>query len=251
MEDYVRAAIENGMTEICFTDHIPLPDGMDPEHRMKAEEVEPYLERIAILNRKYREITVLAGIEVDYIEGFESYYKEFLSANYFDIVIMAVHFIKEWVGEQWVFNYEYSPETIPGQYKDYFNAVYKGVKTGLFDVLGHFDLIKRPGFPVMRTNRKDIDRILDEVKKKGMSIELNTSGLRKPIGETYPSMNILYMAVERGIPITMASDSHRPEHVGYLFDYWLNRLFSIEGLKLAQYRNRKCMSGPLGQPDME
>ena len=251
MEDYVRAAIENGIIEMCFTDHIPLPNGMDPEHRMKMEEVEPYLERIAILNRKFREITILAGIEVDYIEGFEPFYKEFFSTFNFDIAIMAVHFIKEWKGEQWVFNYEYSPETIPGQYKDYFNAVYKGVKTGLFDVLGHFDLIKRPGFPVMRYSRKDIDRILDEVKKKGMSIELNTSGLRKPIGDTYPSMNILYEAVDRGIPITMASDAHRPEHVGYLFDQWLNRLFGIEGLKLAQYRYRKCVSSPLGQPDFE
>ena len=78
MEEYVLAAIEKGIPEICFTDHIPLPNGEDTEHRMAIDELEPYLEKIAILNRKYREISVLAGIEADYVEGYETYIKEFL-----------------------------------------------------------------------------------------------------------------------------------------------------------------------------
>jgi len=82
-----------------------------------------------------------------------------------------------------------------------------------------------------------------------MSIEFNTSGLRKPINETYPSMEILKLAVKKGIPITMSSDSHRPEHVGYAFDYWLNRFFNIENLKLARYRDRICSVSLLGQPN--
>ena len=55
MEEYVEAAIERGITEISFTEHAPLPEGEDPDHRMAPEEVEFYLEQIAILNRKYRD----------------------------------------------------------------------------------------------------------------------------------------------------------------------------------------------------
>jgi histidinol-phosphatase (PHP family) len=247
MEEYVLMSIERGMTEICFTDHIPLPGDLDPDHRMGHDEVEPYLEQIALLNRKYKEISILRGIEVDYIEGLETYIENFLKTHRFDMVIMGVHFIEQWEGEQWVFNFDYTEETLPRQYKDYFDALYKGIKTGLFDVLAHLDLVKRPGYPVMRTNRDDVENILDEVKRQDMSIEFNTSGLRKPINETYPSMEILKLAVKKGIPITMSSDSHRPEHVGYAFDYWLNRFFNIENLKLARYRDRKCTVSLLGQ----
>ncbi len=248
MEEYVEAAIENGMTEICFTDHIPLPDGEDPDHRMKLEEVEPYLEQIAILNRKYREIPILAGIEADYVEGYESYLEDFISSFHFDLVIMSVHYIKKWANEQWVFDYEYTDETLPHQYSDYFDTVFKGVKTGLFDVVGHLDLIKRPRYSVLYSNHRKVGKILDAMKKHGMSLELNTSGLRKPINETYPSLDIIKLAVKRGIPITLASDAHRPEHVGYQFDWLVNRLFQFPDLKLAQYSKRKCVSRTLVQP---
>jgi histidinol-phosphatase (PHP family) len=47
---------------------------------------------------------------------------------------------------------------------------------------------------------------------------LNTSGLRKPVGEIYPSTLLLSLARERGIPICFGSDAHRPEEVGADFD---------------------------------
>jgi histidinol-phosphatase (PHP family) len=51
-----------------------------------------------------------------------------------------------------------------------------------------------------------------------MGIEINTSGLNKPVGEIYPSSLIVSMACEREIPICFGSDSHRPEDVGFGFD---------------------------------
>lgn len=251
MEEYVLAAIEKGLPEICFTDHIPLPNGEDAEHRMAIEEVEPYLEKIAILNRKYREISILAGIEADYVEGNETYIKEFLAGYHFDLVIMSVHFIKHWQNQQWVFNYEYSEATIPQQYHDYFQAMLKGIETGLFDIIGHLDIIKRPGFPVLATNREDVEKVLNAIKKKEMCIELNTSGLRKPISEMYPTQEILTMAIKKDIPFTMASDAHRPEHVGYYFDLLTNHLFNYNGLRMAHYNKRKCFDHFLAPQEIE
>ncbi len=251
MEEYVQAAIDHGITEMCFTDHAPLPDGMDKEHRMEEKDMEPYLEQIAILNRKYRDISLLSGVEIDYMEGSETYYKAFLSRYHFDLVIGSVHFIRKWGDGQWVFNFDYSEETLQQQYRDYFEVLINGIQTGLFDVVGHLDLIKRPGFPVMDTNRKDVEKVLAAVKAKGMSIELNTSGLRKHIGEIYPAMKIIEMVIKKQIPIAMASDAHRPEHVGYRFDQLLNRLFQYNDFMLAHYRKRKCISRRLAQPDTE
>ncbi|WP_456450292.1 PHP-associated domain-containing protein, partial [Hydrogenimonas sp.] len=46
-------------------------------------------------------------------------------------------------------------------------------------------------------------------------LEINAAGYRKPIGEAYPSRELLVMAYERDIPITFGSDAHKPEQVGF------------------------------------
>ena len=52
------------------------------------------------------------------------------------------------------------------------------------------------------------------IREADMAIELNVSGYRKPIGEAYPSRELLEIAFELGIPITFGSDAHKPEQVG-------------------------------------
>jgi histidinol-phosphatase (PHP family) len=248
MEEYVQAAVERGITEICFTDHIPLPGGQDSDHRMEPHDMEFYLETIAALKSKYRGISILTGIEADYMEGLEEYLEDFLSRYSFDLVIMAIHFIEKWTGDQWVFDFDYTEETLPRQYRDYFEVMLKGVNTGLFDIVGHFDMIKRPGFPVLETVPGDVVKVLDAIQKQNMSIEINTSGFRRSINQSYPAPEILEPAVERGIPFVLSSDAHKPEHVGYRFDWILNRLFHLTDLKLARYRGRECSVRPLAQP---
>lgn len=250
MEEYVVAAIENGITEICFTDHIPLPNDFDIEHRMAAREMDTYLEQIAKLNLKYhRDISILVGIEADYVEGLEPYLKKFLSRYQFDLVILAVHFVKQWGTDEWVFDFEHTRDTIQRQYREYFNALIKGINSGLFDVVGHMDIVKRPNLPVGRYNRKDVERVLDATKRKGMSLEINTSGLRKPIQQSYPSWDIIRQAIERKIPLTLASDAHKPEQVGFAFDDLFNRFFSHPDLQIARYYKREATVRPLTQPN--
>ena len=249
MEEYIESAIEKGISEICFADHIPFPDGFDSEHRMALEDMETYIEQINIMKRKYREISILIGIEADYMEGYENYYERFLDSFPFDLVIMSIHYIKKWSGNQWVFNYEYTRKTLKQKYRDYFNTMIRGIRTGLFDVVGHFDLVKRPGRSLLQTNNKEITEVLDTISKVGMTIELNTSGIRRPINDIYPSLEILELAIEKGIPIVFSSDAHQPEYVGYCFDELLNHLFNYTNFHVAQYNRRKLIVQKLAQPD--
>lgn len=244
---YVESAIERGLTEICFAEHIPFPDRFDEEHRMKMDQVDFYFEEIERCRGKYREITILAGIEADYIEQYEKFLDEFLSSYPFDMVAMSIHFVPGWPGDDWVFRFEYTPETLEQKYGEYFDTMLKGIKTGLFDMVAHLDIVKRPDYPVLSTNEEDIDIILQATKDAGMSIELNTSGLRKEIKQTYPSLGIIKRAVAIGIPIVLSSDAHRPMHVGYQFDPTLNRLFGFPGLQFAKYRQRRMITQHLSQ----
>ncbi len=248
MEEYVVSAIEKGLKEICFTDHIPLPNNFDLEHRMSMKEMDVYMDGITDLKRKFREIDIYVGIEADYSEGLERYLERFFKQYPFDVVILSVHFIQKWRTGEWVFRYNYTPQTIQRQYREYFDVLVKGIHTGLFDVVGHMDIIKRPRFPVMRSNHKQVEKTLEAAKRHKMSIEINTSGLRKNVEEIYPSGDIVIEAMEMGIPLILSSDAHKPEDVGYEFDNIINELFQFPGLKIAYYSQRKPIIRPLVQP---
>jgi histidinol-phosphatase (PHP family) len=56
------------------------------------------------------------------------------------------------------------------------------------------------------------------VKSVDMAVEVNTSGLRKPVKEVYPSEQILRILHEYKIPLALGSDAHSPDEVGRDFD---------------------------------
>ncbi len=55
---------------------------------------------------------------------------------------------------------------------------------------------------------------LQAMKKSNMVMEINTSGLRKPTAEIYPSETLLQVAYSMDIPITFSSDAHAVNQVG-------------------------------------
>jgi len=240
MYEYVEKAIELGIPEIAFTDHIPLPDDFDIAHRMAYSELEIYLNQIEKMKSRYPEIIIKAGIEADYFVGFEDYlYKSFQQFN-FDIVIMSVHFIKGWPKNNWVFSYYFPDRPIKDIYSDYLLAIKKGIETGLFDVLGHLDLIKSEDISILDYNETEVKSLLKSAKKHNMAIELNTSGMRKDVQEIYPTLDILPILMELELPITIGSDAHNPAHVGFYFnelDKQLSRYTKLNIVSIEQIKS--------------
>ena len=68
MEQYVEKALEKGVEEICFTPHIPLPDFPRGGHnlRMDPGEFDDYIKTLESLRSRYRDSTILCGVEADY-----------------------------------------------------------------------------------------------------------------------------------------------------------------------------------------
>jgi histidinol-phosphatase (PHP family) len=239
LADYARAGLARGLGEICFTPHVPLP-GYRPGFfggrlRMDPEEFPRYLEELEEARRSVPGITILSGIEADYIEGTEDYLSTFLSSWDFDFVLMSVHFIRSWPGDQWVFDLSADPRPLARIYDDYLDAVRAGIGTGLFDCLAHFDLIKQEGHPLIETHRAQIERIISLCRDRGMSAEVNVSGSRKAIGEPYPSWPIVRLMVEEGLPLVPGSDAHDPSHVAA-------GLEALEGTRLVRYRRRRILA---------
>jgi len=244
MEDYARSAREKGIGEICFTPHIPLP-GFRPGFwndrlRMHESDFPRYLAELEKTRRLFPDLTILSGIEADYIPSMEGYLERFLSSHSFDFVLLSVHFVSAWSEDEWVFEYNGS-RTLPSVYRDYFQEVRRGAGTGLFDCAAHLDLIKQPGKPVMETNRDDVEATLDALARSGMSVEINTSGSRKGIEELFPSDDIIHLMIQRGMPLVTGSDAHDPSHVGQQFAELGARWGTGLDAALVQYRARRML----------
>ena len=80
---------------------------------------------------------------------------------------------------------------------------------------------------------------LNAIKKSGMVLELNVAGFRKPIAEAYPSLSLLKQAFELDIPITFASDAHKPEQVSMFNDEIISMARSVGYKECAYFKNRE------------
>jgi histidinol-phosphatase (PHP family) len=238
IEEYARAGLARGLSEICLTPHVPLPDFrpgfFGNRLRMDPDEFPRYLEELEEARRRVPGITIMSGVEADYVEGTEEYLERFLGSHSFDLVLMSVHFVRAWPDNQWVFDLSADPRPIGRIYDDYLEAVRAGIETGLFDCVAHLDLIKQKGHPLMDTHRAEIEQIVRLCRDRGMSAEINLSGSRKAIGEPYPSWPIVRLMVEEGLPLVPGSDAHDPSRVA-------DGLEALEGTKLVRYRGRRIL----------
>jgi histidinol-phosphatase (PHP family) len=103
-------------------------------------------------------------------------------------------------------------------YEEYYRAVRESAKLGVFDIIAHFDLVKKFG----PCSRKLVDELLwaalEQIRKADLCIEINTSGWRRSENEAHPSERILSFAKDLSIPMTLGSDAHTPGDVGRDFD---------------------------------
>jgi histidinol-phosphatase (PHP family) len=84
--------------------------------------------------------------------------------------------------------------------------------------MGHVDLVKKFGHRASADLTPEVERTADAFKKSGVTVEINTSGLRKPVNEIYPSLQVLKIYRGHDVPITFSSDSHDPRDVGKDYD---------------------------------
>jgi len=233
---YVEKAIENRVDIFGISDHAPMD--FDREYRMRFEDMDNYLKSIDEVAERYRDkITILKGFEVDYLPD---YLDDRVLDSEIDYLIGSVHFLKGWGFDNPEFIGRYEREDINQLWLDYFQEIENMAKSGLFQIVGHIDLMKVFKFMPNSLKIEDIvEPSLKAIKDSGMAIEVNGAGYRKPIGEAYPSLSILKMIYEMNIPITFGSDAHKPEQVGVYHQRMEEEAKKIGFRQVAVFRNRE------------
>jgi histidinol-phosphatase (PHP family) len=164
------------------------------------------------------------GVEVDYQARFEPEIRAFLDATEYDFVIGSVHY----VGGRFALCDAYFDGPERERYRAHLEETLHAVRTGLFDVLGHLDIVKRYGvrhYGPFDPERyaEPIEAVLRACVETGTGIEINTSGLRGPPGETLPTLPVLRRYHELGGEVlTIGSDAHRADDLAQGIPYALS-----------------------------
>jgi histidinol-phosphatase (PHP family) len=189
------------------------------------------------------------GVECDFVPGAEDRTATKLEARDFDYVVGSVHFLGEDAVDHpgWdVWEGAGDPDEV---WRRYFESLAECARSGLFDILAHPDLVKvwggsRP-LPE-RDLRHFYEPAVAAIAESGIAVEVSTAGLRKPVGELYPSREVAEMCVEAGAHFALSSDAHLPEQVGFEYDRAVSFLDDLGISEICVFEERRRSLAPLG-----
>ena len=190
------------------------------------------------------------GIECDFVPGAEDRTAAMLEARDFDYVVGSVHFVGDEAvdHEGWDAWERGDPDRV---WHRYFETLAECARCGLFDILAHPDLVKvwGSGRPLPdRDPRHYYEPAIEAIAESGIAVEVSTAGLRKPVGELYPSRAFAEMCVEAGAAFSLSSDAHLPEQVGSGYDRALAFLDQLGVERISVFERRQRRLEPLGAP---
>ncbi len=218
MERYVERALEAGLAEMGFSDHLFLywvpPLERDPELGMAEWELDFYVQDVERCRALYgRDINIRLSTEADFIPGHERELEAILRRYDWDYVVGSVHFVGGWGMDDSRYLAGYDRWAIDDLYRTYFDLIGQAAETGFFDVMGHVDLVKKFGHRPTEDQQDGYARLASRLAASGVCVEVNTAGLRKPCAEAYPHPGLLRACRAAGVPTTFSSDAHAPGEV--------------------------------------
>ena len=224
--EYLEVAKTRGLKQMGITEHDRYLEDIDLSAYQEARE-------------EYQEVELRLGIEIDFVPGAEERMERDANALPYDYVIGSVHRVQ---GEEVDHpdHREIYEKLEPYElYERYYANVREAALSGRFEILGHPDLIK-----IFRTYPdQDITPMLEEtadaVAESGVVVDVNAAGLRKPIGEVYPSRQLLEMLHRRGVPIILSSDAHAPDQVALGYDKSLKLVHEVGYREVVTFKERE------------
>lgn len=220
LTEHCSAALQAGVMDICVTNHVEMLSA-DGTWRVDLDEAQNRFaqvrERISDAREHWPELRLRLGAEFEYRPEWLDVLDRLAALGSFDFIIGSVHMVDginiSGGGDVARF-FDGRDQEIT--YRRYFETLLEMVDWGGFDVVGHFDLIKRYGHqyygpydpaafePIIRAT-------LTRMAESGIGIEINTSGVGQAPRVPYPEPEILEWAASAGVRwLTLGSDSHAP-----------------------------------------
>jgi histidinol-phosphatase (PHP family) len=239
-EDYLAPAIAAGLSEIGFSEHLTLFKDLE-DWNMNPVDISSYISHMENLRNDIKDIIIKTGLEVDFFAGKEEEMQEYLKLLPLDYIIGSVHYL----GEKTV---DLGPEFYEGKsidklFEAYFDSVCAAAASGLFDIIGHCDLIRIFGYKPFTCLEPHYRKLAITMKTHNVAFEVNTNGRNRPLADFYPDRKFLHIFKEENVPVCVNSDAHMPSRVGQYFDeaYELLRYVGFTEMAVFDKRVRRLV----------
>jgi histidinol-phosphatase (PHP family) len=242
--EYAAVAEQRGLKGIIITCHAPLPDGLGIDHRMAPEDFGRYVDLVAAAREAFAgRVDVRLGLESDYFPGIERWAEKLHARAPLHHVLGSVHM------QVTHYRAKYFTGDFLAYQRTYFEHLAESAETGLFDTLAHPDLVKNEAPHAWDFGRilPDIQRALDRIARTGVAMELNTSGLNKALPEMNPGPRMLALIRERGIPVVIGADAHRPGRVADRYEDALRLLGEMGFNTVSLFLDRRRREVPIAE----
>jgi len=236
IEDYVRTGVERGFAALGFSSHAPIP--VENDWALDEKRLGLYLAELERQKSIWEDrIEIFKGLEIDYIPGSQSPDDSKWRELGLDFAIASVHSTCSLEQNpdyacvdgsedavEWLLDnvYQGSFELLS---EAFFSRIRELVQLGGFDVLAHFDLIKRGNSNGRYFSenagwyRRHVSSALEALAASDKIMELNTGAIcRFSLDMLYPSPWILADAAKQDIRIMINSDAHRPQDIDCHFE---------------------------------
>jgi DNA polymerase (family 10) len=186
IEEMAEAARRLGYEYIALTDHskaVTVANGLD-EKRVLAQ-----IKKIREAQKRFKDIRLLAGIEVDILKDGRLDLDDDVLAQ-LDVVVCSVHSYM---------NLDRAAMT---------DRLLAAIENPYTQIIAHPTgrlLLRRDPFAF------DMEAVLDAARKHGVAMECNSYPDRLDLKETH-----LRMARERGVKIVISTDAHTTAHLSYM-----------------------------------
>ena len=235
-EDYVRAALDNGIRILGFSDHAPMlgRDYLKSDIRMRPELLSDYVHCIRKLRETYADaLEIHIGLEVEYYPDIFRDLTEFYKRNGVEYLILGQH----WIGKESVPGescYMFRPTDSEANLSWFADTLIEAMESERFTYVAHPDIIQYTGPDEIF--EKYMRKIARRAKELGIPAEINLHGLRG--SRNYPDPRFLRIAAEEGTPCIIGYDAHDPhefyEHENYEAGLALARNSGVKLLETAE-----------------
>ncbi|HUQ42926.1 MAG TPA: histidinol-phosphatase HisJ family protein [Candidatus Limnocylindria bacterium] len=253
---YAALAVERGIPEICITDHVDF-DPRDPAYEYTRFADRERTVRAAAERWAREGVVIRFGAELTYNRRWEEDVRAHLQRYRYDYVIGSVHDWPEspyWPSRvrSWV-----DARALDEIVAPYYDQIIGAAQSGLFDTIGHLDVVRRYLYPFVTVEdlgaRPELqEAALRAIVEGGVSLEVNSSGLRYPGAQTYPSAAAVARYRELGGErVVVGSDAHSRGSFAARLDesYGHLRAAGFEALTFRRGADRVRIPLPRNTPD--
>lgn len=242
MSDMIDEAINRGVTDIAFTEHIDFDSDQRSDVKLWDFDKTAYFEMVDRLQHKNPNIKLYKAAEIGLQEHIAAKNKAVADEFDFDFIIGSLHVLdREDLYYTNLFNRVPPKEAINRYYESYYKNL---LAFSDINVLGHLDLYTRyakNSSSVPFSSYSDVlETLLKSAIHMGVGIEVNAGGHRYGLGCNNPKDDILKLYRHLGGEIiTLGSDAHSPETIAAAYDENQEKLKAFGFKYLTLFESKK------------